>query len=334
MPPVIFRILFVPVLSSMLFLVCVACAQDIDDPMIKVYEDAARSMTGSVDLSGRVVDSEGSPIDDVTIKYLFRELQDVLSTDEIDYKRIKVDGDFRFKKFNISSVHLTFLKEGYYAETWSYGFHPDQRRNNPDGVERIEIEIVLETQPPSAPLKKYQGILRTASNGPISVVEIKRQGSGETWIWKDGQGRELIWPHVFLAAGGGTGMPLPMVEFESEDQRFLKKGLRRGWIEFSDFAEGDGFVVYEQSEHFDWAEIGLRRMTEAPESGYEPSMELSASESPPTVYFYCKVNGKFGKGMVTGRPIIATEEDRQVARAAILVYINPTGSRNVSYVHN
>ena len=334
MPPVFLRILFVPALSSMMFLVCVACAQDIDDPTLEVYEDAARAMVGSVDLSGRVVDSEGTPIKDVTIKYVFRKLQDVLSADEIDYKRIKVDGDFRFKESDISSVHLTFLKEGYYAETWSYGFHPDRRRNNPDGVERIEIEIVLEKQPPSAPLKKYQGILRTASNGPISVVEIERQGSGEAWLWKNGQKRELSWPYVFLVAGDGPDMPLPLVEFKSEDQRFLKKGLRRGWIEFSDFAEGDGFVVHEQSEHFDRVEIGMRQMTEAPESGYEPRIELSVSESPPKVYFYCKVNGKFGKGMVTGRPIIAIEEDRQVARAAILVYINPTGSRNVSYVHN
>jgi hypothetical protein len=318
----------------MLFLVCVACAQDIDDPTLKVYEDAARSLTGSIDLSGRVVDSEGVPIDDVTIKYFCRQLQDVLSTDEIDYKRIKVDGDFRFKESNISSVHLTFLKEGYYSDTWSFGFHPDRRRNDPDGIERIDIEIVLERQPPSAPLKKYQGILRTGSSGPISVVEIQRQGSGETWLLKNGQTRELNWPYLFLIAGDGSDAHLPVVEFESEDHPILKKGLERGWIEFSDFAEGDGFVVYEQSEHFERAEIGMRRMMDAPDTGYERVLQVAAEGVPETIFFYCRFKGRYGKGMVSGRPIVAVEDGRRVARAALLVYLNPTGSRNVRYIHN
>ena len=104
-------------LAPLMFLVCIACAQDMDDPAIKVYEDAARSMTGSIDLSGQVVDSEGKAINGVTIKYFFQDLQDSLSIGEIDYQRIKVDGDFRFKQSNISSVHLTFLKEGMPTST-------------------------------------------------------------------------------------------------------------------------------------------------------------------------------------------------------------------------
>ncbi len=328
------RILMVSLLVWMVLLDCSACAQDVTDPTLKRLEKAAESMTGSIDLHGRVVDSNGILLRDVTIKYFFQEFQDSLSNETIDYKRMRVDGDFRIRESDISSVHLTVLKNGYYSETWSYGFHPERPRQNPDGIELIEISIVLEEQPVSAPLQKFTGILRTDLNGPVSVVEIKRQGSGETWLWKNGEKRELIWPHVFLATEDGSGSELSAVEFTSKDQRFLKKGLRRGRIRFNNSAEGEGFIVYEPNEMHDWAEIGMRRMTEAPEIGYIPKIEVSVEESPETIYFFCKVNGHFGKGMVSGRPIITVEEDRQVARAAILIYLNPTGSRNVSYIHN
>ena len=42
----------------------------------------------------------------------------------------------------------------------------------------------------------------------------------------------------------------------------------------------------------------MRRMNTAPLSGYGANLELKAAESPSKVYFYCKTNGQFGKGMV------------------------------------
>jgi len=310
-----------------------ACAQETDDQELRRMERVVEAMTGSIDLRGRVVDRDGNSLTDVTIKYFFREIQDPLSNTEIDYRRMTANGDFQIKKVDISAVHLTILKKGYYSETWSYGFHPDERKQGLQDFERIDVEIVLEKQPASAPLKKYEGILRTALGGPISVVEVKRQGSGETWLWKDGEKRELSWLHVKLAADEGDGGGLPAEEFWSKDHRFRKKGLRRGWIRFSDVVEGDGFIIFEPSRIHHWAETGMRSMTEAPEAGYMSDLEVSAEGSPETIYFYCKVNGNYGKGMVSGRPVIAVEEGLQVARAAILIYLNPTGSPNVSYIH-
>jgi len=327
-------ILFVFLLGSIVLLNCSACAQDAKEPTLNRFEEAAKSMTGSIDLHGRVVDRSGRPIRDVTIKYFFRELQDFLSNGEIDYERMRVDGDFRIEQSDISAVHLTVLKDGYYSETWSYGFDPERPRLNPEGIERIEIAIVLEEQPVSAPLRKYAGILRTDLNGPISVVEVKRQGSGETWLWKDGEKRDLNWTHVLLATEDEIGSALSVVEFRSKDQRFLHKGLRQGWIRFNDSAEGEGFITYEPGEINEWAEMGMRRMTEAPEGGYERAVEVAVEKSTETIFFFCKVNGHYGKGMVSGQPIVALEDGRQVARAEILIYLNPTGSRDVSFIHN
>ena len=112
------RILLVSFLGSMVLLDCFACAQDVNDPTLKRFEKATESMTGSIDLHGRVVDRNGRPLRDVTIKYFFRQLQDSFSNEEIEYKRMRVDEDFRIKQSDISAVHLTLLKDGYYSETW------------------------------------------------------------------------------------------------------------------------------------------------------------------------------------------------------------------------
>lgn len=328
------RLLLVSFLGSLISIVCLACAQESQGPMLSQVEEAVSTQVGSVDIRGRVVSQDGRLLEDVTIKYFFREFGDVLINKKIDYKRKRVDGEFRLKQRGISSVKISFLKEGYYPETWSFSFDPTSPRKNPGGTERFDIEIILEKESVPAPLTKFEGILRADIRGPVSVVGVKRQGSGETWLWKDGAKRQLDLPYVLLIADNRKSSELPTTEFKADNERQFKKGLERGWIRFSDLDDGDGFIVFDPGEVKGRPVTGMRRMTEAPESGYEASLDVAAAESPQKIYFYCKLNGKHGKGMVTGRPIIAIEEGRQVARAAIIVYMNPTGSRNVSYVHD
>jgi hypothetical protein len=249
-------------------------------------------------------------------------------------EHLTADGDFRIRRRDISSVDLRIHKNGYYSERWWYAFNEETPRKNPNGFEIVEIEIVLENQANPLPLKKFDGILRADVRGPVSVVEVKRQGSGETWLWRNGKERDLDWPHVLLETADTGEDELSVVEFQPDNQRRTRLGLERGWVRFNDPDPGDGFIVHEAGEFPVRPEIGMRKMITAPESGYEENLELAAAERPSKVYFYCKFHGRYGKGMVSGRPDVAIEEDRQVASVAILVFLNPTGSRHVSYVHD
>jgi len=302
--------------------------------MLRQLEQWAETQIGSIDIRGRVVSEDGQPLMGVTVLYFFRELGDVVERKEIKREHLTADGDFSIRRRDISSVNLTIFKEGYYSERWWYGFNEETPRRNPNGFETVEVEIVLEKQARRAPLKKFDGILRADVRGPVSVVEVKRQGSGAAWLWKNGEKRDLDWPHVFLETADTGKAELSVVEYQPDDQRHTKPGLERGWVRFNDPDPGDGFIVHEAGEFPVRPEIGMRKMTAAPELGYQEKLELATRESPSKVYFYCKLHGQYGKGMVSGRPFVAVEEERQVARAAVLIFLNPTGSRDVSYVHD
>ncbi len=323
-------------LSLLLLLVSPVWAQEYpnQEEMLRQLEAWTEMLKGDIDIRGRVVSTNGQPLMDVKVNYYFRKLGDVVARKEIVRESLRADGEFRIERSDISSVNLSFLKPGFYSEQWSFSFNEETPRTNPGGAEIVEIEIVLEKQAERAPLEKRQGILRADTRGPVSVVEVKRQGNRESWLWRNGEKRDFDWPHVFLVAAEGYGTALPKSDLEVEGRRYPQKGLEQGWIRFSHPSVGDGFVVYDPGEIPFRPEIAMRGMTEAPDKGYEPSLELAAAESPQKVFFYCRVNGKYGKGMVTGRPIIAVEDDREVARTSILIYLNSEGSRNVSYVHN
>lgn len=312
------------------------CGQDYPDreEMLRQLEQWAEMQIGSIDIRGHVISEDGQPLMGVTISYYFRELGDIVTDKEIKRERLTADGDFRIRQRDISSISLTIYKEGYYPERWWFGFNEETPRSNPNGFETVEIEIVLEKEAQPAPLKKFSGILRADVRGPVSVVEVKRQGSGAVWLWRNGEKRDLDWPHVFLESADTGRAELSVVEYQPDDQSQKQPGLEKGWIRFNDPDPGDGFIVYEPTNVPLRPEIGMRKMTNAPESGYQENLELATSESPSKVYFYCRLRGQYGKGMVSGRPFIAVEEERQVARAAILLFLNPTGARDVSYFHD
>lgn len=289
---------------------------------------------GNIDIRGLVVSEDGQPLMGVTVSYSFSKFADSVAGKEIKRESLTADGDFRIRRRNISAVYLSIHKPGYYSERWWYTFNEETPRTNPNGFETVEVEIVLEKQATRLALKKFDGILRADVRGPVSVVEVKRQGSGEAWLWKNGEKRDLDWPHVLLETADTGEDELSVVEYQDDNQRHTKLGLERGWVRFNDPDPGDGFIVHEVGEIPTRPEIGMRKMTTAPESGYEENLELAAGERPSKVYFYFRFHGQYGKGMVSGRPFVAVEEERQVARVAILLFLNPSGSRNVSYVHD
>jgi hypothetical protein len=329
------RAIFGLFLGIPIFFTSSACAQEDAQTMLGQLKEAAASQIGSIDIRGRVISEDGQPLDSVSIDYYFREFGDIVADKEIVNESQEINGSFRIKRSDISTVNIWAYKLGYYSKRWSFGFNADTPRQNPGGFERVDLEIVLEKQPDPAPLNRMRGILRTDMNGPVSVVFTKqrllpRMGRME----EEKVMSDFSWPNIYLESDSDPGEELQTTKYLERSQSTPRDGLAHGRIRMSHPDPGDGFVVYDPGEVPARPEIAMRGMNIAPGSGYGTDIEVSASESPSKVYFFCKIHGQYGKGMVSGRPVIAEEDGRQVARALILIYLNPTGSRDVAYIHN
>ena len=312
-----------------------ACAQQVRDPEIEQVLDATEKRIGGLDIHAWIVSVDGQPLEDVTILYFFREFGDVLTRKEIDRKSTTVDGEFRIKKRNISSANLWITKEGFYQERWSFVFDENTPRQNSDGFERVDIEIVLHEVPSPAPLEKYEGVLRTSSTAPVSVLFSKKRLLPRMGKEKEDQIlRDFSWPNVFLAVEKAADGSILTREHVPEDKRPPIDVLAKGWIMLSQPDPDDGFIVYDPGEVPPREKLAFRGMLEAPSDGYFSDLEIPTSDGPRKVFFYCRVHGQYGKGMVSGRPAIIVEDDAELAITGITVFLNPSGSRDVSYVHN
>ena len=311
-----------------------ACAQEIQDPMLKDLIVAVDSQIGSLEIRGRVISSEGQPLEDITILYFFRDFGEVVAKHEIEQKKMLVDSEFEIREKDISSVFLTFLKEGYYSETWSYSFDENTPRTNPGGYERIDLEIVMTERPEHSPLLRFEGALKTDLAGLVSVVEIKRQNGRETSLRRNGQQIDIKWPYLFLETEVSVEHGFERTTFWPNSKRAPIEVIASGRIRPSQLDVDDGFVIFDPGEVPVRVERVFRKMVQAPDSGYKPDLEIAAPDSPRWVYFFCRLNGQYGKGMVSGKPAILVEDGREVAIARIVIYLNPTGSRDVAYIHN
>lgn len=311
-----------------------ACAQEDQVPISKDIVEIVDSQTGSLDIHGSVVSSEGQPLEDITVLYFFREFGDVLAQHEIDQKTKRVDAEFGIKKKGISSVNLTLLKEGYYSERWSFSFDENTPRTNPGGYERIDIEIVMTERPEPAALRRFEGALKTDLDGLVTVVEIKRQNGHETSLRRNGEQIDIKWPYLFLEAEVSAGGRFKKTTSLPKGRRMAIDVIDGGRIRPSQLDAEDGFIVYDPGDVPARSELAFRKMILAPDGEYKPELEIAAPDSPRWVYFFCKLNGQYGKGMVSGKPPVVVEGDRDVAVARIVVYLNPTGSRDVASVHD
>jgi len=75
-------------------------------------------------------------------------------------------------------------------------------------------------------------------------------------------------------------------------------------------------------------------MTEAPPDGYQEELALVPESGKENLFFYCRINGLFGKGVVSNPPMVFDGEGVETAVVLTTIYLNPTGSTDVSFLHH
>jgi hypothetical protein len=294
--------------------------------------------SGDIEIRGVLMNASGDSLYGVTIQVEDREYGDVVSRTPPSRETLVADGEFVVSRFGISSVSLVILKDGYYPISWSYNFSPDTPRRIPDGVESFEIEVVLTPKPDPAPLRKIEGFARTAEDGSVErVITAPSEPapvplSGEKLrAWK---AKKRGGPALQLEGQLDEQGRFVIGHYTPREQNHAVDGLLHGWLRVSSGAVGDGFVRFTPEEIPHRSALGLRSMNEAPADGYADSLELGVALGEEVVYFYCRIGGQYGKGMVSGRPYVVDGDRGPVAAAKVTVFMNPTGSRDVAYVHN
>lgn len=315
----------------------VACAQPIKDDVFLDLKRDVQSQSRDVLVLGSIVSVAGFAVDNVKIEYYVRRFGDVLTDKPKEFKTIVGDGEFRIEENDVTSLTIWLHKSGYYPQQWSYVVSEDSQVSDPGILRTLEIEIPLIKEPEPAPLKRLSGVLGSAPDRQTRVLRIPRDSQDRGRVrgtdstkFNGGTDENFI----FLDAVAGADGNLAAVKAKSNGTATLGDSLERGWIRLGHMGPGEGFVVFMPDGVLTRPELGFRQMNEAPEEGYLPEIELSGEEGPDYVYFYCRFDGRFGKGLVNAKPVIDVRDGRQVALSRIVLFVNPTGSRDVAFLHD
>ncbi len=279
---------------------------------------------GRIEVAGFVVSATGDTIPDVTILVETTRLNAMgFETGESQEEKVVVDGYFRIDRENVSNVRLDFVKHGFFPESryFSVGPQPHQAHD----ISLSDLEIVLIERPDPAQLVSIKGQLKSDAVGPVSILQLLPGTRDAVNIRNENPPLKAHVPTLILGVAAKSNGRLEKQRTRLENRMELDiPSIAK--LSFS--GDEGGFLVFEPSVRSPHYWIGFREMQEAPESGYQRYLEIT-DEAPDYIFFYFRVNGKFGKGRIT-RPYLETSSDDSLVIAPVILLMNDTGGRAVA----
>lgn len=298
-------------------------------------DSAELRYSGDIEIAFTIRSSDGEPLNGVDVTLTESRLATAFG-DGDDGEQFVADSHFVVNKRNIYGVHLQFIKQGFYAERWEYVMS-ERPRDSWDKAHSIEVAIVMTPRPISASLEKFEGALRSDGFSPISILYPTRKSlpnkisANPTLTALPAE--DTLFPYLYLDADIGQNGELASAPFKLKRYSAPKPILERGFLRIAGASEGDGFLPVYIAEIPPVFERGFRGLQTAPANGYSDALKLTPVEGREKLFFYCRIGGRFGKGVVSNPPLIIEREGRNIAIAVVDVYLNPTGSTDVSYSH-
>lgn len=282
------------------------------------------TLDAEIVLSGRVRDDAGRPLFGVEArveKVSYDPASPGLAKSESEL--VLVDDYFRFTCPACIAIRVGFSHHGYHLSSLEANYSETKDQPGPGKrpkVDKIE-NVVLRAQGRVARLDRFEGRLVVREGGDEEVLPVGEKASGGPAFLK------------VLPKDSKSGQPLPFLRLEVPKSgneivtRALvgKAGSEAPQAARIDFGATGGVLRY-QPRARDIRAIRYE-MREAPEQGYEPTLELDpASEE--IVYFYCKIGELYGRGSATPTFVEATQDGKRVV-SHVEVELNPDGSRNL-----
>ena len=319
----------------------------------RVFDRLISAFMARYILEGTVVDQDGNRLDGVQLSINKAKTRGPDRWAEEKTEQT-INGAFALDLNGYTAIYLYFNKDGYYQEMLSYGY---------DGGETTAEDIVLRDRPARRNLVEKRDI-RVVMEKMGDVTKLMAQNFRLSYRFKDDVHLGHVvdfdrdkWQRRFEGRGhlnallaknllddkhmpqnrmyvvseiDNTGRILSVDKARPEWHRphFLPERMR---LSISD-PEG-GFLLYEQQK----GERAFWTMEQAPESGYQQELIIDADllnkRSPMAttgadygVYFYFKIDNRFGKGRIDRTEI--TEEGKELLVHMIL-QLQMDGSRNL-----
>jgi hypothetical protein len=293
-------------------------------------------VSGTIQVGGHIVDQDGNRLDDVGIEISEVSPNDMSGT-LANRKVIRVNGEFQIRRSGVQTVDCGFFKEGYYDERRSYSVPEVADTPSAGAVTKSGETIVLERIPDPAPLQLFEASLDSSVNGPGLALSLRQLGiadglsplrEGDDRASSIAQGSQ-IYLEPEIAQDGRLSRVLVNLEGIGGVQSVLQSGQ----FILTNPGAGDGFVLADLASTSSKVNRNFRKMVEAPLEGYVPYMDISGESGEEDLYFFCRIAGRYGKGVVTNLVPLVEKGGKENAYARMIIYLNHTGSRNVAYVH-
>lgn len=275
----------------------------------RLLEHLKRAFFGHMKIRGTVVDDAGHPLSDVRVDVSSGRLGDPFRANS-DRDIQKVDGSFNFDYPETDAVTLEFSKVGYHFVDFALVYKdPQPQARIEGGVHYYDLAVVMDRVVTGAPRLAYRTSLEATSTPPLWAWDIRGSIRGSAprarrvWV---GAASEVQGPVLYARQTEDGQLELVSANRESGE------GLARVTI------EGKAGAM-----HFDAMRI-------APTDGYLDTIRFKTNQAEDTlggVFFFCKLNGLFGKGWI--QTIGPPEHDRVPLR--IQVYFQPDGTRYVDW---
>lgn len=263
-------------------------------------EQLFQSVFQRIVVQATVVDSSGAPLDAVTVE------GDWFVRSEFDGKTVTfketVNGWFSLDRSNVRTVEFEVRKRGYHS-AWFLASteEPGPNRRLENGVHYYEPRFVLDPVMTKTRVRYFDVFLRPRGEGSFEAWDIRR-----SFLLPVGEVEKKTVAAVSEVQG-------PVIYVRRNEAGQMEVVLEQG-------PPDEGFLLVEQTISYDRQ---MRdRMRVAPDVGYAQTLALLRDPmSRPPTFFYCRLDGKFCKGMATDL----------LKNAAVEVYFQPDGSRYVDW---
>lgn len=230
-----------------------------------------------------------------------------------------VDGTFKHTCASCLSVTVLFRADGYYSERRVYVRPEDQVHGDAP-----EADVIMERHGEYVTLYDYIGrVIASEHASDTVVVPVGPRPRNDITLTrlleKTDDSTEPLPPYLELSVAvhsDGTirTQPHPRVRDINSPVRPV----------LAISTQESGLIPYSPTESH--IHLIRREMRWAPDSGYQPTLELDPDAD---TWFFARIGDRYGMGRVTGPVVVQTEDGIQV-QASVLLHVNPDGSRNLN----
>jgi hypothetical protein len=296
----------------------------------KVRQALREIFIKDIDIKGIVMDEQGRLLTAVKVNKTIFNKNGKIPTTEV------INESFHVKEEDCMGIDLYFLKDGYYPQQVKLG------TLTPTGVAATgkkiihypDYKVVMKEVGPATYLGKFSEYLQFNCSGEAKGLMVKPLGP-----------RDYIMPSEAIKFNLNNNLAIPGIIFlratctdgQIDNLKEIIKLVYYGGssaignggapkdVYLGVTGAGNGVQAYPESDMMISEKLVLRRMREAPETGYEQEILLNVREA--YRYFYCKIGQFYGKGYISY--IDQIKNNGMEIEKNIYLWIQPDKSRNL-----